>query len=122
MRPAAALWRNLVGLEPAHRFQYPQMGSIWFFEDQMDKRGVHCAVVMDLLGHDLPMQMIVPALLSVVAALNRYIGDMSDLPQVVGPLRNSSDRRCDRSPILVPVGGLVFGVLRSPVASPWRTP
>jgi hypothetical protein len=96
------------------------MGSIRFFDDQMDGRGVHCAVVMDLVGHDLPVETTGPALLAsalgvgqedierlkeivfmtgaeshaelpglvratlgwlplrLVAALNRYIGDMSD--------------------------------------------
>ena len=29
------------------------MGSIRFYEDQMDPRGVHCAVVLDLVGHDV---------------------------------------------------------------------
>jgi hypothetical protein len=105
--------------EPPY-FQCPEMGSIRFFDDQMDGRGVHCAVVMDLVGHDLPVEMIAPAVmvtalgieredferlkevvfmtgaeshtelpglvratlqwlpLRLVAALNRYIGDMSD--------------------------------------------
>lgn len=29
------------------------MGSVRFYEDQMDKRGVHAALVMDLVGHDV---------------------------------------------------------------------
>ena len=29
------------------------MGSIRFYEDQMDERGLHAALVMDLVGHDV---------------------------------------------------------------------
>jgi hypothetical protein len=105
--------------EPPY-FQSFEMGSIRFFNEQMDGRGVHCAVVMDLVGHDVPVPAIGPALMAavpsldlseiellkeivfmtgaeshaelpgvvrgalesrslrLVAALNRYIGDMSD--------------------------------------------
>ena len=49
--------------EPPY-FQCPEMGSIRFFNDQMDGRGVHCAVVMDLVGHDLPVEAIGPALMA----------------------------------------------------------
>jgi len=38
--------------EPPH-FQTPNMGSIRFYEDYAVKTGVHAAVVMDLVGHDV---------------------------------------------------------------------
>ena len=38
--------------EPPY-FQSPMMGSIRFYEDQMDERGLHAALVMDLVGHDV---------------------------------------------------------------------
>jgi hypothetical protein len=38
--------------EPPY-FQSRAMGSNRFYEDQMDRRGIHAAVVMDLVGHDL---------------------------------------------------------------------
>ncbi len=40
--------------EPPH-FLGPDMGSIRFYEDQMDDRGVHAAIIMDLVGHDVPV-------------------------------------------------------------------
>lgn len=87
------------------------MGSIRFYEEQMDMRGVHCAVVLDLVGHDIEVGALgfgAPSLdrlkglvfmtgaeshpslanvaraapripsLPLVAALNHYVGDMSD--------------------------------------------
>ena len=36
----------------------PSMGSIRFVEDQMDARGVHLAVVLDLMGHDVPVDLL----------------------------------------------------------------
>jgi len=87
------------GEEPPY-FLGPAMGSIRFFEDQLSGH-VHCAIVMDLVGHDVPvlgMEDLVfltgtesdPALADVVIAsepesgirtvptLNSYVGDMSD--------------------------------------------
>jgi hypothetical protein len=77
------------------------MGSIRFAEDQLDDRGVHFAMIYDLVGHDVPMALFkdllfvtgaeshpeLPALLDgialpkklrLIATLNRYVGDMSD--------------------------------------------
>ena len=82
-------------------FQGPPMGSIRFAEDQLDDRGVHFAMIYDLVGHDVPMALFkdllfvtgaeshpeLPALLDgitlpkklrLIATLNRYVGDMSD--------------------------------------------
>lgn len=86
--------------EPPY-FQGPPMGSIRFAEDQLDDRGVHFAMIYDLVGHDVPMMLFkdllfvtgaeshpeLPALLGeialpeklrLIATLNRYVGDMSD--------------------------------------------
>ena len=38
--------------EPPY-YETPSMGSIRFYKDQMKPEGVHVAVVMDLVGHDL---------------------------------------------------------------------
>lgn len=38
--------------EPPY-FQSECMGSIRFYEDQIDERGIHLAVISDLVGHDL---------------------------------------------------------------------
>ena len=38
--------------EPPY-FRTPRMGSERFYHDQMDDRGVHAAVVLDLVGHDV---------------------------------------------------------------------
>jgi len=38
--------------EPWH-FQSPAMGSIRFYEDHLAEEGVHAAIVMDLMGHDV---------------------------------------------------------------------
>lgn len=38
--------------EPPHFFQ-ETMGSIRFYKDQMNTEGVHAAIVMDLVGHDV---------------------------------------------------------------------
>ncbi len=38
--------------EPPY-FQTACMGSTRFYEDQLDDRGVHAAVIMDLVGHDV---------------------------------------------------------------------
>ncbi len=115
--------------EPWH-FQEPSMGSIRFYEDHARERGVHAALIMDLMGHDVlvPAEMLdmvpwlgrlgqlllprvgkddvaipgvrdlffmtgaeshpdlanlvdsvhVPRRLRLIAALNEYVGDMSD--------------------------------------------
>jgi len=77
------------------------MGSIRFAEDQLDDRGVHFAMIYDLVGHDVPMALFkdllfvtgaeshpelpgllegiaLPEKLRLIATLNRYVGDMSD--------------------------------------------
>ncbi len=87
------------GEEPPF-FLQPEMGSIRFFEDHVRDR-VHCAIVMDLVGHDVPIpgleDLLIlmgmesdPVLSDVVVAsepssgvrivptLNEYVGDMSD--------------------------------------------
>ena len=38
--------------EPPH-FQTESMGSIRFFEDQMNSERIHAAIIMDLVGHDV---------------------------------------------------------------------
>jgi hypothetical protein len=86
--------------EPPY-FQGPPMGSIRFAKDQLDDRGVHLAMIYDLVGHDVPMALFkdllfvtgaeshpelpellrgiaLPAKLRLIATLNRYVGDMSD--------------------------------------------
>lgn len=85
--------------EPPH-FLTPTMGSTHYYENQRDEP-IHCAVVLDLLGHDLPipghedMLFVLgmesdkglasviertsgPESLRVAAVPNQYIGDMSD--------------------------------------------
>ncbi|MCW1923763.1 M28 family peptidase [Luteolibacter arcticus] len=86
--------------EPPY-FQGPPMGSIRFAEDELDDRGVHFAMIYDLVGHDVPMALFkdllfatgaeshpelpgllngitLPKKLRLIATLNRYVGDMSD--------------------------------------------
>ena len=81
-------------------FQTPSMGSVRFVRRQMRRR-VHAALVMDLVGHDVPIPGVEHALfvtgmesdpdleavvrsrpdpdrIGVVTAWNRYVGDMSD--------------------------------------------
>ena len=45
--------------EPWH-FLGPSMGSIRFYEDHAHKRGVHAALIMDMVGHDVvvPLEML----------------------------------------------------------------
>jgi len=43
--------------EPPY-FQTSSMGSLRFVRDQMDDRGVHLAVVLDLVGHDVPVDLL----------------------------------------------------------------
>ena len=53
--------------EPWH-FQEPSMGSIRFYHDHAQERGVHAALIMDLMGHDV----VVPAeMLDMVPWLGR---------------------------------------------------
>ena len=40
--------------EPGY-FQTPAMGSIRFYEDQALAQGFHAALIMDLVGHDVPL-------------------------------------------------------------------
>ena len=85
--------------EPPH-FLLPSMGSIRFFEDQ--RLGpIHAAVIMDLVGHDVPVPGLEDLLfvmgmesneglgevlqgcpaepgIRVLPTLNEYVGDMSD--------------------------------------------
>lgn len=98
--------------EPIY-FQTEMMGSIRFYEDQLDDRGVHFALISDLVGHDVSLPALlgdsmeaassrlapltfatgaeshpelpgllrevqVPDGMKLIAALNRYVGDMSD--------------------------------------------
>jgi hypothetical protein len=85
------------GEEPPYSFS-PAMGSIHWYHHQ--RRGpVHCAVVLDLVGHDVPVPGIedlvfvtgmesdpelvldlagVSEALRVQPVLNRYVGDLSD--------------------------------------------
>ena len=96
--------------EPPH-YQNASMGSIRFYEDQRAGQAISAAVIMDLVGHDVPVpdpdvSLVIPALpkflfvtgaeshralvsivedaagldedLPTIAALNRYVGDVSD--------------------------------------------
>jgi hypothetical protein len=115
--------------EPRH-FRQPSMGSIRFYEDHARERGIHAALIMDMMGHDVvvPAEMLdlvpwfgrlgqillprlgtedvvipgvrdlffmigaeshpdlagavdsvrVPRRLRLIAALNEYVGDVSD--------------------------------------------
>jgi hypothetical protein len=85
--------------EPPH-FLTPTMGSTYYYEHQRDEP-IHCAVVLDLMGHDVPIpgyedmlfvmgmesdedlagvieKTPLPEELRVAAVPNHYIGDMSD--------------------------------------------
>ena len=58
-KQVASLERDLIvaifdAEEPPY-FQTPAMGSNRFYKDQMDARGVHAAIIMDLVGHDVSM-------------------------------------------------------------------
>ena len=86
--------------EEPPNFLSPSMGSIRFFEDQRIS-DIHCAVIMDLVGHDVPVPGLEDVLfvtgmetdsvlgeviqgckvdeaIRVLPTLNRYVGDMSD--------------------------------------------
>ncbi len=87
--------------EPPY-FLSDSMGSNYFAAHQMKPEGVHSALIMDLVGHDVPgvpgLESLVfvmgveshpelqkaftyaphPETLKVAATLNRYVGDMSD--------------------------------------------
>jgi hypothetical protein len=106
-RPQRDVVIALFDAEEPPYFHSEAMGSIRFFEDQRQPAGFHAAVVMDLVGHDVPFPhpalapRIAPLLfvtgteshpalasillgcrqgpqLPVVATLNRRVGDMSD--------------------------------------------
>ena len=85
--------------EPPH-FLSPTMGSFRFYEDQKTE-AIHCAIIMDLVGHDVPVPGLEDLLfvmgmesnqgldqviqhvdpgpdLRILPTLNRYVGDMSD--------------------------------------------
>jgi hypothetical protein len=86
--------------EEPPNFLSTSMGSIRFFEDQRED-DIHCAIIMDLVGHDVPMQgfedlVFVTGMESnpgladtiesvlpfdgirVLPLLNEYVGDLSD--------------------------------------------
>ena len=86
--------------EEPPNFLSPSMGSIRFFEDQR-QGDIHCAVIMDLIGHDVPVPGLedvlfmtgmesdsvlgeviqsceIDAAIRVLPTLNRYVDDMSD--------------------------------------------
>ena len=96
--------------EPPY-YHSPSMGSIRFYEDQRAGQAISAAVIMDLVGHDVPVpisgaSLVIPALpklifvtgaeshpalasiveaaagrvedLPMIAALNEYVGDVSD--------------------------------------------
>jgi hypothetical protein len=80
--------------EPPY-FQTNSMGSIRFYEDQMDDRGVHSAIIMDLVGHDvtisdelielLPLfSGMVPAESSYENPDKRFVRVLSDLLFITG--------------------------------------
>ena len=86
--------------EPPY-FMSPAMGSTWFYRHQR-REPIHCALVLDLVGHDVPLPGFAHALfvtgmesdpeletvfratasaargIAPVPTLTRYIGDMSD--------------------------------------------
>jgi len=85
--------------EPPH-FLQPSMGSIRFYEDQLEDE-IHCAIIMDLIGHDIPIPGLEDLLfitgmesdpglqdvlkrtvpdrdLKIIPTLNSYVGDLSD--------------------------------------------
>lgn len=105
--PARDIIVALFDAEEPPFFQSPAMGSTRFFEDHAPSAGFHAAVIMDLVGHDVPFPepslapRLAPLLfatgaeshprlsdvlldcrigpeLPVVATLNRRVGDMSD--------------------------------------------
>ena len=90
----------LFDAEEPPNFLSPSMGSIRFFEDQL-LGPVHAAVIMDLVGHDVPIPGLEDLLfvvglesneglgeviqscpvdpgIRIVPTLNRYVGDLSD--------------------------------------------
>jgi hypothetical protein len=72
--------------EPPH-FLGDSMGSIRFYEDQLDDRGVHFALVSDLVGHDVPLPegIGLPVPSSVFAPLTFATGAEShpDIPRIL---------------------------------------
>lgn len=98
---AGGLERDLVvaifdAEEPPY-FQSTAMGSIRFYEDQLDKRGVHFALISDLVGHDvnLPGDMLsgIPATVTEqLTPLTFATGSEShpDLPTILQGLQTPS--------------------------------
>jgi hypothetical protein len=68
--------------EPPH-FQGPTMGSINFYQKQTDGRGFHAAIVMDLVGHDVPLG---PERIGAMLGIRAKTGlpDLRDLVFVTG--------------------------------------
>jgi hypothetical protein len=84
--------------EPPH-FHKPTMGSTVFYHQQRQEP-IHCAIILDLIGHDVPvpgledllfitgmesdpnlpkvLEETEPQGVRIIPALNRYVGDMSD--------------------------------------------
>jgi hypothetical protein len=80
--------------EPGY-FLGPLMGSVRFFEDHRDDRGFHAALIMDLVGHDVPLPL--PALETVLAKFSQLLfvtGTESH------PALGDIVRRCRRDPDL----------------------
>lgn len=98
-RPRSILFALFDAEEPPY-FLSSAMGSVAFYERQR-KGPIHCALIMDLVGHDVPvpgledllaitgtesdpgLQEVLSAVqgaegLRLVPVLNRYVGDMSD--------------------------------------------
>jgi len=65
--------------EPPH-FQGATMGSINFYEKQTDGRGFHAALVMDLVGHDVPLG---PERIGAMMGLKSAIPGLPDLRDLV---------------------------------------
>jgi hypothetical protein len=58
--PARDLVIALFDAEEPPYFLGPEMGSIRFFEEQMRPDGVHAAIILDLVGHDVPLPLPLP--------------------------------------------------------------
>jgi hypothetical protein len=54
-RPARDIAVALFDAEEPPHFHAPTMGSIRFYEDQRNPGDMHAAVIMDLVGHDVPV-------------------------------------------------------------------
>lgn len=65
--------------EPPH-FQGATMGSNNFYETQTDGRGFHAALIMDLVGHDVPLG---PERISAMMGLKSLVSGLPDLRDLV---------------------------------------